>query len=257
MQWHRDHILITSPGGLPPGVTIDNILVHEPKSKNPLLAEAFKRIGIIEQTGRGVDKIFMGQLRYGRPPPDYGRSDITGVRVILNGGEVSRQFAAFVYERDRQGHRLTLEEMILLNILYLCQRIDLISAQRAIQRDLAEAQRILDALRSDGLIVTSQKRDQKIYELSLEMKKKLGLPVGPARLDGFDIIRQEELVMEYISAHGRITRGEVMLLLEISDTKARRVLERMRAENKLKQEGKPPRWVYYVPTNLDESADNL
>jgi ATP-dependent DNA helicase RecG len=233
---------------LPPGITIDNILVHEPKSKNPLLAESFKRIGIIEQTGRGVDKIFMGQLRYGRPPPDYGRSDITGVRVILKGGEASKRFAAFVYDSDRQGHRLTLEELILLNILYLDQRIDLISAQKAMQTDFAEAQRILEALRSNGLIVANEKGDQQIYELSLEMQKKLGLPVAPARLDGFDRIRQEELVLDYTSAHGKITRGEVVQLLGISDTKARRVLERMRAENKLKQEGKPPRWVYYVST---------
>lgn len=158
VQWYHDHIMITSPGGLPPGITIDNILVHEPKSKNPLLAESFKRIGIIEQTGRGVDKIFMGQLRYGRPPPGYGRSDMTGVRVILGGGEASKQFAAFVFERDRQGHRLTLEELILLNILYLDQRIDLISAQKAIQRDSAEAHRILEALRSNGLITASEKK---------------------------------------------------------------------------------------------------
>ncbi|MBN1235618.1 MAG: DeoR family transcriptional regulator [Methanotrichaceae archaeon] len=81
------------------------------------------------------------------------------------------------------------------------------------------------------------------------MRKKLGLPIGPAQVDGFDRIRQEEMVMEYVSAHGRITRGEVVQLLGISDTKARRLLERMRAADKIKPEGKPPRWVYYVSTN--------
>ncbi len=125
----------------------------------------------------------------------------------------------------------------------------MISAEKAIQRDSTEARRVLEALQSEGLIVAREKEDQQIYELSLEMQKKLGLPVGPAQLDGFDRIRQEELVMDYISAHGRITRGEVVRLLGISDTKARRVLERMRADNKLKPEGKPPRWVYYVSTN--------
>ncbi|MEW5919846.1 MAG: ATP-binding protein [Bacillota bacterium] len=45
---------------------------------NPRLAEAFKRVGFIEQTGRGVDKIYMGQLHYGRPIPDYSRSDSEG-----------------------------------------------------------------------------------------------------------------------------------------------------------------------------------
>ncbi|MEW6140076.1 MAG: ATP-binding protein [Thermodesulfobacteriota bacterium] len=57
VQWHPDHILIANPGGFLPGITPDNILVHEPKPRNPRLAEAFRRVGLVEQTGRGVDKI--------------------------------------------------------------------------------------------------------------------------------------------------------------------------------------------------------
>jgi len=64
------------------------------------LAEAFRRIGLVEQTGRGIDKIFAGQLRYGRPAPDYGRTNSTAVRVVLRGGQPSLEFAAFVYEQD-------------------------------------------------------------------------------------------------------------------------------------------------------------
>ena len=75
---------MTNPGGFPEGITADNILVHEPKPRNPRLAEAFKRIGLVEQTGRGVDKIFMGQLRYGRPAPDYSRSDARRRRLMVH-----------------------------------------------------------------------------------------------------------------------------------------------------------------------------
>ncbi len=87
IQWRPDHLIITNPGGFLPGITISNILVHEPKPRNPRLAESFRRIGLVEQTGRGVDKIFRGQARYGRPLPDYTRSDNTGVRVVLNRGK--------------------------------------------------------------------------------------------------------------------------------------------------------------------------
>jgi len=106
IQLHHDHLLITSPGSFPEGVTIDNLLVHEPKPRNPRLAAAFKRIGLVEQTGRGVDRIFEGQLRYGRSVPDYSRTDNNGVRVILNGGEASLKFASFVYEEDKAVDRL-------------------------------------------------------------------------------------------------------------------------------------------------------
>ncbi|MGM0489905.1 MAG: RNA-binding domain-containing protein, partial [Planctomycetota bacterium] len=47
VQWHPDHLLITNPGSFPEGITVDNILVHEPKPRNPRLAEAFRRIGLI------------------------------------------------------------------------------------------------------------------------------------------------------------------------------------------------------------------
>jgi ATP-dependent DNA helicase RecG len=117
IQWHPDHLLITNPGGLPDGVTLGNLLVHEPKPRNPRLYEAAKRIGLVEKTGRGIDKIFHDQLRLGRRAPDYGRSDATAVRVVLLGGEASLEFAAFVCEQDKQGTPLALEEMLILNAL--------------------------------------------------------------------------------------------------------------------------------------------
>lgn len=73
LQWQPDHILLTNPGGFPAGVNPGNILVHEPRPRNPRLAEIMLRIGIIEQTGRGVDRIYDGQIRYGRPLPDYSK----------------------------------------------------------------------------------------------------------------------------------------------------------------------------------------
>ena len=68
VQWHHDHILMTNPGGFPAGITVENILVHEPKPRNSRLAEAFKRIGIIEQTGRGVDKNYRDSCGMGSLP---------------------------------------------------------------------------------------------------------------------------------------------------------------------------------------------
>lgn len=131
IQWQPDHLLITNPGGFPAGITIDNLLVHEPKPRNPRLASAFRRIGLVEQTGRGVDKIYMGQLRYGRPAPDYSRSDVEGVRVILRGGEASLQFAAFVYEQDVAGKPLTLDVRRITPEKKICKHNENITKTRA------------------------------------------------------------------------------------------------------------------------------
>lgn len=74
---------ISCPGGFVDGVTLKNLLVVAPRSRNPLLADIIKRIGLAERTGRGIDRIYEGMLRYGRPAPDYGMSDSSTVSVHI------------------------------------------------------------------------------------------------------------------------------------------------------------------------------
>lgn len=71
VQWHSDpnRIEISSPGGFPEGVGVDNLLVTSPHPRNPLLADAFKRAGIVERTARGIDSVFYDFLRNGLPMP--------------------------------------------------------------------------------------------------------------------------------------------------------------------------------------------
>lgn len=61
-----DELTVSSPGGFVRGVTLDNLLRVDPTPRNPRLADAFKRLGLSERTGRGVDIIYEGSLRYGR-----------------------------------------------------------------------------------------------------------------------------------------------------------------------------------------------
>jgi predicted HTH transcriptional regulator len=69
VQWHEDRIEISNPGGFPEGVRLDNLLVMPPRARSPVLADAFKRAGIVERTARGIDAIFFEQLRNGRQAP--------------------------------------------------------------------------------------------------------------------------------------------------------------------------------------------
>jgi ATP-dependent DNA helicase RecG len=91
-QWQTDHIEITSPGGFPEGVRLDNLLVTTPRPRNPLLADAFKRAGIVERTARGIDTIFYDQLRNGRPAPSFERSNEATVSIVVPGGDADLDF---------------------------------------------------------------------------------------------------------------------------------------------------------------------
>ena len=103
-QWYEDKIEISNPGGFVEGVTLNNLLVTPPRPRNPRLADVFKRIGLVERTGRGIDTIFEGQLRYGRPIPDYGRTTEDNVMIILRGGKANLDFCKWVVEQEKAGY---------------------------------------------------------------------------------------------------------------------------------------------------------
>lgn len=246
VQWQSDHLLITSPGGFPVGITAENLLVHEPKPKNPRLAAACRRIGLVEQTGRGVDKIYMGQLRYGRPVPDYSRSDSTGVRVVIRGGKPSLDFSAFVFEQEKAETPLTLDELILLNTLFFERRVNAEIAGRLIQRGTAEGRAVLEKLHERGMIEGVGGGKGRSYHLNADFYRRFGQPEGYVRAHGISALRREGMVLEYVQAHGRIERKMVMRLCGVTARQAGLMLKRMSSTGKLERKGTPPRWTYYV-----------
>lgn len=227
VQWYPDHLLITNPGGLPAGITPDNILVHEPKPRNPRLAEAFRRIGLVEQTGRGVDKIFMGQLRYGRPAPDYSRSDPEGVRVVLRGGEASLDFAAFVFEQDQAGKILQLDDLLVLNLLFIERRIDLGRTIHLIQKGESQARAVLERLHERGLIEGRGEKRGRIYILSSALYQRFKMRTEYIRARGFDLPQMEQMALEYLHKHGRISRSDIAGLCKINEDQAYRLLRKL------------------------------
>ena len=245
VQLHPDHLFISNPGGFLEGIRLDNLLVHEPKPRNPRLAEAFRRIGLVETTGRGIDKIYQGQLRYGRPTPDYTQSDRNGVRLSLLGGEASLAFTALVYRQSREGEPLTLNEMIALNHLQDERRTDVQTIGDLIQQGNARARSVMERLVERGLVEGRGERNRRTYLLSASLYRQLGSPAGYVRMSGFDKIQQETMVLQYVEAHGRITRRDAAKLCSLSEDQASRLLRRLTEENKLNQQ-KRGRGTFYV-----------
>ena len=249
VQWHPDRLEISSPGGFPEGVTPANLLVHEPMPRNPRLYGAAKRIGLVEQTGRGVDRVYLGQLRYGRPAPDYSRSDATGVRLTLRGGQESLEFAAFVFERERQMGPLTVDQMIILNRLFHERRLTSGQAETEIQRSRNDARAVLERLTEEGLVEARGEGRGRVYHLAARFYNAVGHPEAYVRVHGLDPIRQEAAVLQFVQAHGRIKRENVIELCGLTARQASLLLSRLVQDRKLRQQG-VKRWTYYEARNL-------
>jgi ATP-dependent DNA helicase RecG len=226
-QWHDDRIEISNPGGFPEGVRLDNLLVTQPRPRNPLLADAFKRAGIVERTARGIDTIFFEQLRNGRPAPSYARSNETGVVLVLPGGKANLAFARLVAEESQAQRPLGLDELLLLNHLWLDRRLTTEEAARLIQKPETEARGRLQRLVEAGLVEARGERKGRSWHLSAATYRRLGEKAAYVHQRGFEPVQQEQMVLQYVEKHARITRSEAAGLCKLSPDQAYRLLQRL------------------------------
>jgi ATP-dependent DNA helicase RecG len=243
-----DNLSISNPGGFVEGVTLENLLVVEPKPRNPILADAIKRIGLAERTGRGVDLIFQGLLRYGRPEPDYTSSDASTVKVTLSCTEADIPFLRMIVEEEaRTAIPVSLDALIVLSQLRRERRIDVATVAHAIQKNESIARSVLERLVEAGLIEPHGIKKGRTYTLSAEIYRTLGQSADYIRQAGFDRIQQEQMVIQYTQKHGKITRKDVMNLCRLSEDQAGHLLRQLTAESKLILHGKSKGAFYTVP----------
>ncbi len=86
---------ITSPGGLPHGVTLENI-ASTTKTRNKLIADVLYKCEFVEQFGNGVNLMIKNQLSLGKNPPNYSKTDKYRVILSLDGNIKDIEFAKYV-----------------------------------------------------------------------------------------------------------------------------------------------------------------
>lgn len=239
-------LVVSNPGGLVDGVTLANLLVTEPRPRNRALADAMKRIGVVERSGRGVDTIYRGMLKFGRPAPDYSRTDAQNVVLQLPTVPADVAFRHMVVDYERQrGGELPIDSLIALGALREAKRLSAEDLAHAIQRDVANAKRTLEALTEAGLVEAHGNTRGRSYTLSANVYRAQGDKLAYTRQVGFSQVQQPEMVINYVRQHGRIQRNEVMALCHLNESQARKLLQRLKDDGRLALHGER-RWAYYT-----------
>jgi ATP-dependent DNA helicase RecG len=159
VQLYDDYALITNPGGFVIGVQADKLLIANPRPRNPVLADAFKRVGLVERTGRGVSIIYAGQVRNSRPAPRYDRSTDVSVTVVLDSRPADLDLVRLIIRANRRrGQSLGVDELLAVWELWHKKALNAPTLAPLLQRDADHATDVLntlvaaDVLQADGAV---------------------------------------------------------------------------------------------------------
>ena len=240
-------LTVSSPGGLPDGVLAERMPSAEPRSRNPALADALKRIGIMENAWRGIDRIHHGALRFGMPMPDYSKSTGARTTVFFSRGSPDKAFVRMLStEEQRGGSQFPIQVLYVLNALK--------NRGRASESEIIEdagigekaAKAALRTLTEAGVIVDVGGSRVPRFELSQRAFRAAGLAARHSRQPGAGVLMRRAQVMELALRTGSVTRADVVNQLHMSPPQAFRVLHSLTDDGKLMLSG-IGRCARYVP----------
>lgn len=221
-----DGITIANPGGFVEGVSIKNLLTAEPHGRNPKLADALKRIGLAEKTGRGIDRIYEGSLLYGNPLPDYSNSTPVTVSLFIPRSKPDPQIAKLVSsEQNRLGRPLSLNTLLVLNVLKDMPRSNLTDLAESVNLSEIATKAILDNSIECGIVDIYGSGRNRTYILSPKVYSTKSKRIGYVRQVDIDETRYPELIINLAKTNEFISRADVVQLLHVDNNKAYRLLK--------------------------------
>lgn len=148
VKQYPDRLEISNPGGFIGGITPNNILHHQPISRNPHLVEVLTRLRLVNRSNLGIPRIFRAMMMEGKQPPLIDEQG-DAVKITLLAGKFTAPFRAFVAEEEQAGRDISIDHMLILQYLMQNPEIDTSTAAHICQRREEEARRVLSSMESE------------------------------------------------------------------------------------------------------------
>lgn len=223
-----ESLRVGSPGGFPSGVSSANILTHGSVPRNPSLFRVAEKLGLAEERGLGVDRMYRETLRAGHPTPAIVETR-SRTLVVFTRGDRDRRFIGFVASLPR-GERDSVETLLVCRSLLDRPTLSADALADVIQKTPDEARAVLQrlaALPGRRLIeATRGTRDRRspTYRFAADALRALGasVPYNRAPLDEID-----RKVMAHLREYGRVSNRTLQNMLDVDVYRARDVLRRL------------------------------
>lgn len=231
---------VVSPGGLPPGITPENI-IDQQNPRNRRLAEALGRCGLIERSGQGLNLMMESAVRQGKPLPSFAGTAAHEVRLTLEGGVRNPAFVRFM---ERLGEE-RLRNFSTLDYLALEQ----LEQGKVLSAELRE--RVPNLIAAGAVEAIGRGKGVR-HILSKALYATLGAKGTYTRQRGLDRNTNKALLVAHLtqqSPQGAPLAELRQVLPTLPESAVRNLLRELRDEGKLTLRGER-RWARWAITPL-------
>lgn len=243
IKQYPDKIVITNPGGFPRGVSLENLLTVNSTPRSRLLADILLKTGLVERSGQGVDKLYLYSLLESKPVPDYSKTNMFQVELIISARIQDSSFLIFVNEEQSvrdENTQLGVSDLITLDKIRT-------GVSSGLDAD------IIQKLLTEKLIKRSGKTTSEIYTLG---NKYFEITQTADQIDGYHPIYLN-MIAEGFKQNGLLSMND---FAEIFENKLKRyqvkyMIEKLVKDNVLIPEGTGKATKYSL--NVDGSEGDL
>lgn len=244
VQLSDDLFRVRSPGGFPAGITLQNFL-DDSKPRSPILAEAFKRAGIVDRAGRGIREMYGHMLRTGRGVPDYSATNDRAVILAIGTSAADVEMVRFVLEyEESNGHTLQLPQLQVLHAIKAMGPETTNELVEATRESETVVRTHLARLTEMGLVESRGNGRSRRHHLTAAFFR-LAQSSAYVRLQDTDPIQQDHMILAFVEQFGSITRGKAAELCHLTPAQARVALKRLADGGELQMLGER-RGAHYV-----------
>lgn len=226
---HSPHALeVTSPGPLVAGVTQSNILTHDSKPRNRALAQAARMLGLAEELGAGVDRMYRELLSSGKEIPII-EADSQRVRVTFVGRSRSSRLPAYIAQLPST-ERKDVDALLILVRLCDVAWVDAATIAPVLQKPTQSAQISLERLAADPVAMVEPTRGtarsaEPRYRLREELLQQLGPAVSYHHRRSADEVDRK--VAAHVREYGKITNKTVRNIFSVDVQRAKTMLSEL------------------------------
>ncbi len=226
VRQYPDRLIIESPGGLPNGISLDNILDRQ-VPRNRRIAEILALCGLVERSGQGMNIIYETSIKEAKQLPDFTGTDDSFVSLTLNGLVLDKKMLSLINKIGNERiDNLTTTDFLVINALYY-------------EKPLSESMTIrLKHLVDMGIV---EHVGRKKYVLARSLYSAAGKPGIHTRKVGLDRETNKELLVKHItekSTEGAPLKELQQVLPSLSSSQIQVLLRELRKEGRIHCVGK-------------------